>query len=707
MGSIPATLVLFNYSHVINRRKIYKKLPNHHINFYQKSYKRPPFLQTQPRINSPVPVWFRSVQGRVNRHILTLQLNSASSSRYGRQFKDTPLVKPVLVSPKRLSLFWNKYLPNVVSVTNPKGGKYSTRRLRLRPSSDMKLSLLLKPHSYRTLVKSNSTHLRFPPVQGLEKDQTTFKWVSNLKLNFGSGSSYDATALLERVTRSVLKGAQRFNDLTFVDYRRSPSNSSIGYLWILLQYTTSEAAFNFVKVFSSCFYKKNTFTWSNRLGSSLKPSVYFYQSQKLGTSKLGIPRLGQNFSSLKPSKAFLLASSPSRLIYNRYYNFIELSRADRIKGHTRPLYSYYFSTPFILKNHLISLRSTDWAAAFNKTIVNHRRSAANPGFLSFITNHTDDNLVESLFSQKVTSLPSRAPTLVSTSQPYTALEPSSHPLKNSLPSEAILGSSLNPQIVEYKPFFKFLFWGTYSHQLSCGRGNFVLNSFRLPSRFVSNHVLNSSINVFNRSNLVPVSNFSYVIRHKVIKMVVSSRYLPRTTPYFYHTLVSFIEFYTGKRVYLKLNPFIENTLSYVDIARCHLWHNRVMGFQKILGHRIFVHESLRIFHIALKFRDPTFLSNWIKAMLYRMSFWKYRVLLRYIKYVLQTLFFTYFAELDFKGVKLSIRGKISVAGNARTRTVSYAVGSTSHSQMNHRILSHFTTIHSFTGVMGFRLTFYY
>ena len=83
------------------------------------------------------------------------------------------------------------------------------------------------------------------------------------------------------------------------------------------------------------------------------------------------------------------------------------------------------------------------------------------------------------------------------------------------------------------------------------------------------------------------------------------------------------------------------------------------------------------------------------------------MLFRYVKYVLQALFYTYFSELDFKGVKLVVRGKISVAGNARTRTLAYSIGSTSHSQMNNRILSHFTTIHSFTGVMGFRLTFYY
>ena len=43
-----------------------------------------------------------------------------------------------------------------------------------------------------------------------------------------------------------------------------------------------------------------------------------------------------------------------------------------------------------------------------------------------------------------------------------------------------------------------------------------------------------------------------------------------TTSYFYKTLVSFMEFYTGKKVYLKFNAFIENSLTYSDLARCYI-----------------------------------------------------------------------------------------------------------------------------------------
>ena len=40
--------------------------------------------------------------------------------------------------------------------------------------------------------------------------------------------------------------------------------------------------------------------------------------------------------------------------------------------------------------------------------------------------------------------------------------------------------------------------------------------------------------------------------------------------WYYETLVKFIEHYTARRVYLKFNPFIENAIPFVDLARCSL-----------------------------------------------------------------------------------------------------------------------------------------
>jgi hypothetical protein len=215
------------------------------------------------------------------------------------------------------------------------------------------------------------------------------------------------------------------------------------------------------------------------------------------------------------------------------------------------------------------------------------------------------------------------------------------------------------------------------------------------------------VNIFQTSNLWPTAGFSHTIRRRLLKVLTYRHFSPEMTMWVHHNLVRFMEAYSGRKVYLQFNAFAENFLTYHDLSRCYLWEGRLRSFQRMLGARIFVNESLRIFYLALKSHDPKFLAIWIREMLYRLSFWKSRLLFRYIKYIMRYLYYPYRSDIGFRGFKLTLRGKIAVAGNARTRTLIYSLGDTSNAKMNNRVVSHFTTVNSFTGVMGFNLLFYF
>jgi hypothetical protein len=73
-------------------------------------------------------------------------------------------------------------------------------------------------------------------------------------------------------------------------------------------------------------------------------------------------------------------------------------------------------------------------------------------------------------------------------------------------------------------------------------------------------------------------------------------------------LIRFIENCSGLKVGLAFNPFLENTLTYTDVARCSSWADRVFDFRRLLGPKIFIKESLKVFHLAFRLKDPTFLS---------------------------------------------------------------------------------------------------
>ena len=258
----------------------------------------------------------------------------------------------------------------------------------------------------------------------------------------------------------------------------------------------------------------------------------------------------------------------------------------------------------------------------------------------------------------------------------------------------------NPTLYKYLVYNNNLLQFKYSSNSNKNTNMALLNS-------LNKTLFNSRDNFFSKSNILPVSIFKYSIKRRLLKIINFHKFSINVTMWYYNILIRFMENCSGKKVYLKFNPFIENSLPFSDVARCQMWSTRVTGFQRILGPKIFLNESLKILHIAIRFKDPTFLSNWIKGMLYRMSFWKYRLLFRYLKYTLRYLFFLYFPELEFKGFKLRLKGKISVAGNARTRTLMYKIGETSYSKLNNRIVSDFTTINTFTGVLGFKIWFFF
>ena len=67
----------------------------------------------------------------------------------------------------------------------------------------------------------------------------------------------------------------------------------------------------------------------------------------------------------------------------------------------------------------------------------------------------------------------------------------------------------------------------------------------------------------------------------------------------------------------------------------------------------------------------------------------------------------YFPDLGFRGIKIQLKGKISVAGNARTRTLFFSYGKTSQSTFDHKVAYDLSFVETFTGIMGFKVWFFY
>lgn len=231
--------------------------------------------------------------------------------------------------------------------------------------------------------------------------------------------------------------------------------------------------------------------------------------------------------------------------------------------------------------------------------------------------------------------------------------------------------------------------------------------------------LNKASSVFPlNSNLVfsnlPISNNKYspafhkaALKHFRHKSVSSQLLRSNITPWLEKTFCLFISATTGMRTVLQSYPFLSRELDPSTMSLYRNWIPRLSYYQKRLGHRFFMEETIHIMHLALSLHDASLFSSWLTSLIKRISFWKTRSIFRYMLYLFKNFFLNEFSSVGCKGIKIRLKGKISAAGNSRKRRVNFKFGKVSYSTLKHKCLSCDSLISTFTGVMCLRTEIFY
>lgn len=210
------------------------------------------------------------------------------------------------------------------------------------------------------------------------------------------------------------------------------------------------------------------------------------------------------------------------------------------------------------------------------------------------------------------------------------------------------------------------------------------------------------------TNLVPnVSTFVKKINKYIHAAKLNYFFRENVTPWVFNTLTRFIEFYSGRKVLISLYSFMSQSIDTNYVVLYKSWLSRFAYYERRLGHRFFLEESLHILHMGFNYHDSKLISSWLKSLIQRISFWKTRFIFRFIKYLFTNCFQYLFKEIQIKGFKIKLKGKISVAGNSRKRCILYRIGKTSHSTSGLKVVHTTDTIVTFTGVMGFQIWIFY
>ncbi len=112
-------------------------------------------------------------------------------------------------------------------------------------------------------------------------------------------------------------------------------------------------------------------------------------------------------------------------------------------------------------------------------------------------------------------------------------------------------------------------------------------------------------------------------------------------------------------------------------------------------------------YLSLKHRDPTLLLSWLKDRLRVISMFAHLRFFRILGLLLKSTVLHFFNVFKLKGFNFYLVGKISVTGNAMSRSYRSFAGKRSNSSLQLRLASNFTIIRTPTGCLGFTLSFFF
>lgn len=133
-----------------------------------------------------------------------------------------------------------------------------------------------------------------------------------------------------------------------------------------------------------------------------------------------------------------------------------------------------------------------------------------------------------------------------------------------------------------------------------------------------------------------------------------------------------------------------------------------------------IYPALRVFHRLFFYRDfatlcavafhqknATLLATWLARFMERIDARMHRKFLRFLSVFLRRVHESKSPSLTHTGVKLTLKGKISVSGSAKKRTQHIAYGVRSLSRKSHRISFAQAVVRTRTGVMGLKCFIFY
>lgn len=150
-----------------------------------------------------------------------------------------------------------------------------------------------------------------------------------------------------------------------------------------------------------------------------------------------------------------------------------------------------------------------------------------------------------------------------------------------------------------------------------------------------------------------------------------------------------------------------------DMARVWTFHTRLLRAVPIRGTTQLAllrhpwRHGAGAFMAAVKLRDPSLLIRWLQFRLQRMSMFRHRRFFRLLGIFLRSTLTSLAPSFRLRGVYMYLVGKISVTGNAMSRSYTVRAGLSGNSNLKLAMASGHTIVRTSTGCLGLTINFFF
>jgi len=241
-----------------------------------------------------------------------------------------------------------------------------------------------------------------------------------------------------------------------------------------------------------------------------------------------------------------------------------------------------------------------------------------------------------------------------------------------------------------KNLFHYFFKNFYS--LVFFKKIYFLNFFKLNFLTIFNENFSNSVIVYN--NLYPIfKNETTIFKNKFL-----SKFKFSFDKFFNLFILNFYEKMFNSFFFIKLN-LNKNLKNYYKT------YYKTYPFSMLDNQQdnYTINEMFEIFCFSFVNKDISILNNWILNKMNKINFRNHKKFLNVIQHFLFHYRYFFIFILNIEGFFLKVRGKLSVAGNAKKKVFFYKIGKVNLSKKINKIEHSQGVIKSTYGVLGLNM----